>query len=159
MKRAIAFILIISTLLFCGCDSLLSEPELSADFEAVLRQDAFPPESTLLNALGEAVKYSKFSEEDDTITFTLSAPDISAPLLEWYESQDSITEEALEQKILELLEGESRSSKFTLSYTRSDSGAIIISYTEEYLSAASCGIRAFYQYLSQKVMTGGAGNE
>lgn len=158
-RFALALIGVLLCLIFCGCGKD-SSPESGGvtDFEALLRQDAFPPESLLLKALGLAVSYSDIRDNGETITFTLTAPDISGELLAWYDARDSVTEAELEAKILELLEGQTQTYDLSLAYTRSESGRITFTYTEEYLSAASCGVRAFYAHLADRVLAGGGGN-
>lgn len=158
-KRGLPVLLIIAALILGGavlgiCLNMDSA-DTDVDFEALLRQEAFPEADTMSSAMNGAVVFSGMKAGKDTVTFTLSAPDIAPELIAWYENRQNFSGEELEAKILELLRGEKTEAEFTLGYTVDEDGAVTIHYTEEYLSHMSCGLREFYDYLYEQVMGGG----
>lgn len=150
MRKALFFLLILC-LFLTGCGKDVPD----VDFEALLRQEAFPDGDPLSAQLNAAVEISRLKAEENSIRFTLSAPDISRELIEWYEAQEHFTGEALEARIRDLLTGEKSQQEFTLNYRLEADGTVMIYYTEEYLSHMSCGIRGFYDYLYDTILGGG----
>lgn len=159
-RKGLPVLLIIASLI-CGGAALgiylnMDSADTDVDFEALLRQEAFPETDAMSSALNDAVVFSGMKAGEDTVVFTLSAPDIAPELIAWYESRERFSGDELEAKILELLRTEKTEAEFTLGYTVDADGSVIIHYTGEYLSHMSCGLREFYDYLYEQVMGGGA---
>lgn len=131
-----------------------SGPVQTIDYEAVLRNDAFPATDPLSQQLNAAVAFGGITASMDTLYFTLSAPNIAQDLIAWYEAQPSLTEEALEKQIITLLSGEKKQNGFALHYSIDEDGVVHIRYTDEYLAAVGCGIREFYTYLQNQILKG-----
>lgn len=122
------------------------------DFETQLRRDAFPEEDALMSAVGDAVEYAQLTDQGDKVTFTVRAPDFSEELIGWYNAQTQVTEQQLQEKILELLKAPKQETAITLEYTIGEDGTVHYSYTEAYLNAAGCGLRQFYTYMYEAVL-------
>ncbi len=134
-------------------DEACSEPERVIDFEAVLRSEAFNETEGFSNALNEVVVFENFVAENNILSFQVNAPYIYDDLLSWFESQEDISDDLMDQKIGELLNGEKRVVIVNLKY-EVQGDAVIFDYTNEYLSAVGCGIREFYAYLYDCIIGG-----
>lgn len=123
----------------------------AAEVEAQLRLDAYPESSQLMSLVGQFVTFSDISVGENTVSFTVSAPAFGEELIAWYDAQTYLEDGALEAEIARLLEKEPVRTQFTLSYTW-QGNALLLSYTEEYLNAAGCGIRAYYNHVYTAVL-------
>lgn len=162
MKRLIACFLALTLLgTISACSSGASKKEASdpqpeeapIDFEAVLRQEAFPETDELHDILNDVVVFENFSVEETTVHFQLHAPYIYEQLVAWYEAQEDFDEVLLTGKIRELLNGEKQTVEISLEY-QIQNETVMYAYTNEYLSAIGCGIREFYAYLYTKLIGG-----
>jgi hypothetical protein len=166
MKRLLTFFLVLAlmgTISACKEDTTPAEeiPQVTTtgqseepiDFEGVLRQEAFPEEDEFHDLLNEVVVFEGFSVEETKVCFQVQAPYIYEDLVAWYEAQDDINDALLSEKITQLLKGEKRTVEIALDY-EVQNGTVIYAYTNDYLSAAGCGIREFYAYIYAKVMGG-----
>lgn len=120
--------------------------------ETQLRQDAYPQSSVLMGIVGEGVSFSNITITDTTVTFTLTAPHFGEKLIAWYDALDDLEEGALEQQVQSLMASPTTDTTLTLRYTRQGTG-LLFSYTEEYLNAAGCGIREFYNHIYKALLT------
>lgn len=123
----------------------------AAEVEAQLRLDAYPESSQIMNLVGRFVTFSDISVEENTVSFTVTAPAFGEELIAWYDAQTYLEEGALEAEISRLLEGETVRTQFILSYTR-QGNALLFRYTEDYLNAAGCGIREYYNHIYTAVL-------
>ena len=122
------------------------------EVEAQLRLEAYPETSVLMTLVGNAVTFSDFSVKKDTVSFTLSAPHIGHDLIAWYDGIQDLEDGQLEATVARLLEAaEPTGSTFTLSYSYLDD-TIVFHYTNEYLNAAGCGIREYYNHVYRAVV-------
>lgn len=170
MQKRVIYILVLAMVLclFAGCkkDSgrlsqnlptipMATEPEMviptAQEVEAQLRLEAYPEDSSLMTLVGQGVRFSDFTITEETVTFTLTAPYFGDALIAWYDSVDSFDENDLEDQVANNQKYESVSTEFTLSYTR-QGGQLLFGYTEEYLNAAGCGIREYYNHIYSAVL-------
>ena len=142
--------LILAVLLLAGCSGRKGKStENDTDYLAVIRQDLYGQDTELGRVMERVVGLKIDKVEGDRITVTVTAPDVCDEILSWFEgvSDEDFTEEALNQKLLSLLEGKKISAQFTLEL---QDGNIL--YTNDFLNAASCGVRRFYTALEVMLM-------
>lgn len=169
MRKFICFLLVFSLILLVGCqkqeNSAAAQEEDTFDYagfewEGYLRTEAYDDSSVIGSEIAKAAKISVDDVTDAQITVTVEAPNVCEALMDWYDSVSGaeFSEEALENKILELLKGGKVSNTFTMTYTLVD-GEPVIGYAEGYADALSCGLTDFYDVLNERIlesMGGGA---
>lgn len=117
-----------------------------------LLDESFGNGTKLEECILEEVSISVDEVRTGTVTVIVEAPNISQDLIDWLSnSQDDLTDEQIEEKILSLLH---QSEKITGAYELScdDIDEANIRYTEEYLNAVSCGLYEFYSYAMNQLM-------
>lgn len=163
MKRIVALALAL-LLVLAGCgrqgqdtpDAFMPEdteapsqaPE-QVDYLAIMRRELFNRDTPLNAAMAEVVELTLDSVGEGSITVTVTAPDVCEGTLAWFEavSEEDYSDEALDQQMMTLLEGERQTRQFVLEVQ-----AETIVYTDEFLDAASCGVRQFYTALTVMLM-------
>lgn len=124
----------------------------ASEVESLLRKEAYPATSVLMTMVGNVVTYSDFTIDEDTITFTMSAPHVGEDLIDWYDSIDVLNDGDLEDTFAKLLDAaEPADTTFSLSY-RYIGNTIALQYTNEYLNIAGCGIREYYAHIYNAVL-------
>lgn len=143
MKKILAVLLLL-VLLLSGCSKT---PAI--DYSSIIRAEVLPTDSPLSKAIAEAVTLKVDKIEEGQITLTVTAPDITADALAWFDSvsEADYTNEGLETQLLTLLKGEKTARSFTLEVEGEQ-----VRYTDEFLSAASGGVRPFYAILSARLL-------
>ena len=116
------------------------------DWVSILRKEIYTEDSDLSRAMEEAVKMKLVSENHSGITIEVTAPDVSDKALEWFQSvsESEYSDAALEEVLLELMNGETYTASFLLPFDAHGKPYI----TGEFLDAASCGTRTFYSALT-----------
>ena len=161
-KQRVLILLLAAVLLlsFTGCKkkpapttsgNSTQVPEIPAqtDYISIIRADVFSADSALSQVMAQYVTLTLESKTDDTILVAVTAPDVCADALAWFDavSEADYSDEALEAKLLELLEGEPATARFELAVCGDT-----VTYTDEFLDAVSCGVRDFYGALTAKVI-------
>lgn len=141
------------------------EPEAVFDFEGYdwtehLRGEAFETGTVIGDAALDALELQVDSVTSTSVSVTVTAPDISQALCDWYAQaqEQERTYDALVAQILELLAGEKQSASFTLRYALSAQGEPVIDYTEDYAAAVSCGLLEFYTTMQNSFLETLGGN-
>ena len=125
----------------------------SRNWEKMIRGELLSGSSAIEVAMADIVDISA-KEEGGKLTVTLSAPDISAQLLDWMEHmpEEEFTEEQLEKEILRLLDQTDKvSTTHELSYSE-EQGTVTIAYTQDFGSELSCGLSRFYAEMTRRVL-------
>ena len=149
-KRRILPLLLALVLVFSGCSGRKSKTtENGTDYLTIIRQDLYGQDTELNRAMERSVSLKIVRVEEDSITVTVTAPDVCQEALNWLEtvSDEDFTEQALRQKLISLMEGKPQSRQFTL---KLQDGNVI--YTNDFLNAASCGVRRFHTALEVMLM-------
>ena len=120
------------------------------DWIALLREELYSEDTPLTKAMADAVTLKLVDESETSITVQVTAPDVSDAALEWFEavSEDDYSDQALEDTLLELLEGEKTTATFVLPLDAQGRPYT----TGEFLDAASGGVRKFYAALTVMFM-------
>lgn len=154
--RAFA-VLLLMCLFFAGCSRQgagSGEPAFDYkhyDWLTHLKKEAFSEEGSMSTAVADAIKLQVTGTGENAITVTVTAPNITQALLDWYDAQEIFSGEALESQIAALLKGEATEQTFTLPYSLS--GDIpVITYPDGYADALSCGLSAFYDILYARIL-------
>lgn len=154
MRKLTALLLALLLLALTGCGSKnagssASDPTDAVDYLSLIRTDLFSEDTTLTQAMSDAVTLTLDSAEESSITVTVTAPNVCADTLAWFDavSDEDYSDEALTEQMLSLLEGDAQTQQFTLTV---EDGAIV--YTDDFLDAASCGVREFYTALTVRFM-------
>lgn len=176
MRRLTAVFCILTLMLLAGCNQKDAGSGISGDFaeesndfilleettpfgyddydwETQLLADAFDAGTPIGDAGLACVTVEVTSVTDTELTVTVTAPDISDDLLDWYAGADGQGdyEAALEQKVVSLMEGKTISGTYTMSYTDVN-GVPSIHYTQDYANAVSCGLLEFYSTLQNSML-------
>ena len=164
MRKTIALILALLLLLaMAGCgrndnpdhtddwydpDHIPEAPE-QTDYIAVIRNEVFRADSVLSQAMSEKVELTLEEENEESILVSVTAPDVYAEALAWFDavSEEEYSNEALEAKLLELMEGQPQTQQFTLAVQNGT-----LTYTDAFLDAMSCGVRDFYGALTGRII-------
>lgn len=128
------------------------------DWLAQLKKDAFAGEESMAVLVEEAVQLQITATTDSTVTVKVKAPDIADALLQWYDSQEEFSGEAMEAQIQKLLKGKKTEQSFTLTYTLAEDVPVII-YPDGYANALSCGLSEFYDVLYGRILEQMGGTE
>ena len=153
MRRFLAILLILPVLCICGCrksDDFADYVDIDQpDYLGQIREDLFAEDTVLAQTMNETVAFYLDEVTEQTITVTVVAPDVCDEAISWFQavSEEEYTDHALEEKLIELMAGEMMESQFIL-----DIYAEEIIYTDEFLDAASCGVRDFYGKLTAMVI-------
>ncbi len=153
MKKAIAILLVMVLFAACsGCKKADANPkpqEEDVDYLAMIRAQLQTEDTELSRAMDRALELHLEQVQQDSITVTVTAPDICQGTLDWFNavSEEDYSDEALTGTMIDLLRGEPRTNTFTLQLQ----GERIL-YTDEFLNAASCGVRRFYTALTVMLM-------
>lgn len=155
MKKLIAILLVTVLLTACGGGGGKQEetkPPLQftdVDYLSIIRADLLTEDTELSHAMDQALKLQLEQVQEDSITVTVIAPDICQGTLDWFcaVSEKDYSDEALTETMLELLKGQPKTNTYTLSVSGEK-----ITYTDEFLNAASCGVRRFYTALTVMLM-------
>ena len=161
-KRRVLVLLLVATLLlsFAGCKKKTPPPvsggptyvpqaQEQIDYISIIRSDVFSEDSVLSQRMAEAVTLTLDSKTDEAIRVTVTAPDVCAEALAWFDSvsEADYSDEALEAKLLELMAGTQVTAQFELPVCGET-----VTYNDAFLDAVSCGVRDFYGSLTAKVI-------
>lgn len=141
-------LLLLSGLLFLftltGCNAGDSE-ENKIDYISIIRAEVFDSDSELTKKMSEKVKLKLDSVTENSILITVTAPDVSSDAIEWFNliSDEEYSDEALNNKLIELMSGKAESVQYELRVNGET-----VKYTDEFLDAVSCGVRDFYGTLT-----------
>ena len=105
----------------------------------------------MVTAVTDVIKLQVTGTSASAITVTVTAPNITQALLDWYDTQQIFSGEALESQIAALLKGEAMEQTFTLPYSLSGD-VPVITYPDGYADALSCGLSAFYDILYARIL-------
>lgn len=111
------------------------------DWHTLLLADAFNPGTTIGDAGLAAVKLTVDAVTGDTLTVTVTSPQVAQELWQWYQQGNGTDPEA---RILEALKGETETRTLTLSYTVRTDGTPVVDYTSAFATAITCGLTDFY---------------
>ena len=111
------------------------------DWQTLLLADAFNPGTPIGDAGLAAVQLTVDEITQDSLTITVTAPQVAQELWQWYQQEDGAD---LEAKILELLKGQPKAITLTLSYRVRTDGTPVVDYTGAFASAVTCGLSDFY---------------
>lgn len=120
------------------------------DWIAMLQEELYSEDSALTRAMSKAVTLKLVDESETSITVQVTAPDVSDAALAWFTSvsEEDYSDQALEDTLLELLEGEKTTATFVLPLDAQGKPYT----TGEFLDAASGGVRKFYAALTVMFM-------
>lgn len=147
MKKIVALLLCV--LCLAGCGKAQPAPEVEEDYTTQIREELLNKKSKIEKKVARVLELQQEEAGADYVIVTVTAPYIYEDLLDWFEniSDADYSDAAMEDQILELLKGKSQSKQFTLEL---QDGQPV--YTEEFLDAASCGLRRFYATLTAMLM-------
>ena len=111
------------------------------DWHTLLLADAFNPGTPIGDAGLAAVQLTVDEITGDSLTITVTAPQVAEELWQWYQQGDGTDPEA---KILEMLKCAPESQTLTLSYKVRTDGTPAVDYTSAFASAVTCGLSDFY---------------
>lgn len=149
--------LVLLCLVFAGCTrqgTANTEPAFDYkhyDWLTHLKTEAFSEEGSMVTAVTDVIKLQVTGTSASAITVTVTAPNITQALLDWYDTQQIFSGEALESQIAALLKGEVAEQTFTLPYSLSGD-VPVITYPDGYADALSCGLSAFYDILYARIL-------
>ena len=157
-RKGLPVLLILAALILgCAAWALLSTapPETvydpgsdaeQTDWIALIRAELYSEDTALTQAMADAVSMKLVSRSDTGITVEVTAPDVSDAALEWFlnVSEEDYSDQALEDTLLELLKGETTTAVFELPFDSEGKPYL----TNEFLDAASGGVRNFYAALT-----------
>lgn len=131
-----------------------AEPDDAAaektDWIALLREELYSEDTALTRAMAKAVTLKLIDESETAITVQVTGPDVSDAALAWFRnvSEEEYTDQALEDTLLELLEGEKITATFEIPIGTDGNPRC----TDAFLDAASGGVRTFYTALTVMFM-------
>ena len=151
MRKYTLILIVVLALLLCACsgaDTTVTDPA-TPDYIQIIRGELFDEDTALNQALSDAVSITLDRFDETSITVTVKAPNITEPLLAWFDgvSDAQYSDDALNAQMLTLLKQETQVTQFTLSV---QDGEIL--YTDAFLNNTSCGIREFYAVLTARFM-------
>lgn len=113
--------------------------------------DNFKSNTVIEKKIKENVNITINDISDDATSVEIKAPNITEELYQWVESQNEVNDDAMEEKIMELLEeSENEVTQYDLIIFVDDE--LKIQYTEESKNAMSCGMIEFYNMCMEKVI-------
>ena len=153
MRKLTALVLAVLLLALTACGGKDStpapQPSQGPDYITLIRSDLLGENSDLTRAMDEALTFTLDEVTDTAVTVTVTGPDICQELLAWFDtvSDEDYSDEALSRQMLALMEGETQSRQFILELREGN-----LVYSDDFLNAASCGLRQFYTALTTQLM-------
>lgn len=153
MRKFTALVLAVLLLALTACGGKDSaptpQPSQGPDYITLIRSELLGENSDLTRAMDKALTFTLDEVTDTAVTVTVTGPDICQELLAWFDavSDADYSDEALSQQMFALMEGKAQSRQFTLELREGN-----LVYSDDFLNAASCGVRQFYTALTARLM-------
>ncbi len=139
---------LVINILLRGCTPSSSGTSLSShEWEGKIRSECLAVETAVEQGIAEAVDIRVSGVTGNTISLTVSAPDICGELTAWLEgiSEEEYSNAALEDTIRDLLrETAPQKQEFRLPV---EDGTV--RYTDEYIQYIGCGLFSFYRKMDE----------